>query len=47
MSAKSTKMMSFINYRMRITIQDGRQLVGRYVLSSPGLRDEKHLLLSY
>lgn len=29
--AKSTKLMQYINYRMRVTILDGRQLVGRFM----------------
>jgi len=28
---RTSKMLNYINYRMRITIQDGRQLVGRFM----------------
>ncbi|QDZ21235.1 small nuclear ribonucleoprotein-associated protein [Chloropicon primus] len=29
--SRTSKMLSYINFRMRITIQDGRQLVGRFM----------------
>lgn len=28
---KGSKMLQFVNYRMRVTIQDGRQLVGKFM----------------
>ncbi|KAK4750287.1 hypothetical protein SAY87_027736 [Trapa incisa] len=29
--SKTSKMLNYINYRMRVTIQDGRQLVGKFM----------------
>lgn len=31
MASRTSKMVQYINYRMRITVQDGRQLVGRFL----------------
>ena len=28
---RTSKMIQYVNYRMRITVQDGRQLVGRFL----------------
>ena len=29
--SKTSKMLQYINYRMRVTILDGRQIVGRFM----------------
>ncbi len=29
--SKSAKMLTYINYRMRVTLRDGRQLVGKFM----------------